>query len=513
MGSERLKYSIANAKTSLLFYFVMLAVNLVSRRIFLDMLGDSAMGTAATMQRTVGLLNMAEMGITTSITCALFAPIYRQDREEINRIVSLFCYLFRLVGVAILVIGAGISFFTPILIEGEVSRLYIYASFFTFLFTTSLGYFFNYKQFLLLASQKTYIVTRITNYVLIAKIVCQVIAIRFLGAGYLSWLALEAVFALLFTLVLERRVGREYPWLSPSYALGRRIRKEYRYIFRNMKQVVSHKIANVMLTQTDTLIVSKMISVVMVTFYVNYAMIATKIVTLTGSMFSGVWASVGHLISEGDSRKIRLVFRQFSAISFFIGGVVSLCVWHLASPFISFMFGERYVLSDDILFCIVAAMFVSIVRQPLLVFLNGYSLYRDVWAAWCEAGLNLCISIAGAYYWGLLGVVLGTAVSTGLISLGWKPYFLFRNAFRMSPRGYYLSFLKYMAMLAVTAWAAARLLDLAGGVSCSGFGGFLLYASALFGFSSVVYGGLLYAASPAMREAVRLGWQVVRKKR
>ncbi len=513
MGSERLKYSITNAKTSLLFYFIMLAVNLISRRIFLDVLGDSSMGTAATMQRTVGLLNMAEMGITTSITCALFAPIYRQDREEINRIISLFCYLFRVVGVVILVVGAGVSFFTPMLIEGEVSRLYIYASFFTFLFTTSLGYFFNYKQFLLLASQKTYIVTRITNYVVIAKIICQAVSIRFFGAGYLFWLALEAVFALLFTVVLEKRVGREYPWLSPSYSLGRKIRKEYRYIFQNMKQVVSHKVANVMLTQTDTIIVSKMISVVMVTFYVNYAMIASKIVTLTGSMFSGVWASVGHLISEGNSSKIRLVFKQFSAIAFFIGGVVSLCVWHLASPFISFMFGERYVLSNDVLFCIVASMFVSIVRQPVMVFLNGYSLYRDVWAAWCEVALNLCISIVGAYYWGLLGVVLGTAVSTGLISLCWKPYFLFRSAFRISSRVYYLSFLKYMAVLLFTALLTAWVLNLAGGISCSGFGEFLLYAAVLFGFTSVVYGGLLYLFSSAMRDSVRLAFQVLSRKR
>ena len=148
----------------------MLLVNLFSRKIFLEFLGDTLNGLTTTMQFTIGLLNMADIGIVTAISCALFQPVFNNDKEEINRIISLFCFLFRIVGFVIIGIGMIILFFLPMWVKEEVPTPILVVSFLTFLFTTSLSYFVNYKQQLLLASQKTYIVTRIQNSVIILKI-------------------------------------------------------------------------------------------------------------------------------------------------------------------------------------------------------------------------------------------------------------------------------------------------------------------------------------------------------
>ena len=83
----------------------MLGLNLSPRKIFLEYLGDTLSGLVTTMQFTVGLLNMADIGISTAIIYALFKPIYDDDREEINRIISLFCYLFRLIGIGVVIAG------------------------------------------------------------------------------------------------------------------------------------------------------------------------------------------------------------------------------------------------------------------------------------------------------------------------------------------------------------------------------------------------------------------------
>ena len=78
-ATERLRYSIRNAKTSLVFYFIMLLVNLFSRKIFLEFLGDTLNGLTTTMQFTIGLLNMADIGIVTAISCALFQPVFNNE--------------------------------------------------------------------------------------------------------------------------------------------------------------------------------------------------------------------------------------------------------------------------------------------------------------------------------------------------------------------------------------------------------------------------------------------------
>lgn len=510
MLSNRLKHSITNAKTSLFFYFVMLFVNLYSRKVFLTFLGDTSMGVASSMNSIVGLLNMAEIGITTAIVCALFTPIYNKDKEEINRIISIFCFLFRIVGIAIMTVGFAISFFTPYFIKDEVNNMYVYLSFFVFLFTTSLSYFVNYKQFMLFAAQKTYIVTKINNLVILSKIIFQVLAVK-LGAGYVTWILLEAVFAIIYSVILERRIKKEYAWLKPSYALGKKIRKEYKHIFGTMKQVVSHKFANIMLTQTDTVVIGIILSATMVTHYVNYAMISSKIASFTGALFSGIWAGVGNLISEGDEKKIELIFKQYCSISFFLAGIVSICVWYLATPFVSIVFGKEYVLDNYILLCIVLSMLISIIKQPTLVFLNGYSLYKDVWAAWTEAALNILISVIGGIYWGLLGVILGTVVSTLLISALWKPYFLFKEAFKKPSSVYFITLAKYVMLLIISFFVIEYMIRIIyGQILCNSIMSFILWGGVLLIGSSLILGALMYISSASMRDSFNLIIKIVK---
>ena len=103
----------------------------------------------------------------------------------------------------------------------------IMLSFLTFLATSSLSYFVNYKQYLLSAYQRGYVIVRIFNITTITKIVLQMAALMWLGGGYASFLILEVVAAVVYSWLLERCVGREYPWLKPSFALGRSIKGEY----------------------------------------------------------------------------------------------------------------------------------------------------------------------------------------------------------------------------------------------------------------------------------------------
>lgn len=503
MASERITHGIRNARTSLAYYFIILVVNLVSRKIFLEYLGDTVSGLTTTMTYTVGLLNLADIGIVTAITFALFKPISEDNKTEINRIISLFCFLFRWVGLSIIAIGVVLIFFIPSFVGNQVPIIMGVASFCTFLFTTSLSYFVNYKQHLLTASQKGYVIVRIFNLTTIAKIGAQMAALVWLGMGYYSFLALEVIFAILYSIILERKVKRAYPWLKPTYALGRKIRKEYKQIFKSLKQIISHKFANVVLTQTDSIVIAQFISLSAVTLYYNYAMIISKLTTLITSLFSGSWAGVGNLITEGNKKKTYLVYRQYTAVTLFLAGVLCGAVWFLADPFITVWLGGRYVLDSNIFLMMIASLYVALLRQPINVFLNGYALYRDVWSAWLEAALNIVISIIGSIYWGLVGVVAGTAISTALIVLGWKPYFLFKYGLEERVRHFYLTLLKYGTVLVLVEYVIKVGVDMVG-YSCSNLFNFFIYAAIITGAISAFYGLIIYSISPSMRSVVRI---------
>ena len=69
-----------------------------------------------------------------------------------------------------------------------------------------------------------------------------------------------------------------------------------------------------------------------------------------------------------------------------------------------------------------------------------------------EGVINLGVAIAGGYYLGIKGVLLGAIVSTLLIIYGWRPYYLYRKGFKLNAfTGYFIPILKRWLLLAVNA--------------------------------------------------------------
>ena len=69
-----------------------------SRKIFLDSLGADFVGLTGTLQNLLGFLNLAEMGIGAAIGYVLYRPLFEQNKEKINEIISVLGYMYRLVG-------------------------------------------------------------------------------------------------------------------------------------------------------------------------------------------------------------------------------------------------------------------------------------------------------------------------------------------------------------------------------------------------------------------------------
>ena len=165
-----------------------------SRKVFIDYLGENIVGLNATIINLLGFLNLAELGITSAIATSLYKPLYQNDTNAINDIISIFNYLYRLVGCVILVIGLVATLFIPSIFDDKGIELkYIYAAYFVFFSTNLVSYFISYKQILLTADQKDYIIVTWTKIFNIIKVVLQIIALEGLNLGYYSWLLIELV--------------------------------------------------------------------------------------------------------------------------------------------------------------------------------------------------------------------------------------------------------------------------------------------------------------------------------
>lgn len=161
MAESRVKKGLLNAKVNLLFYFLSLGLSFFSRKTFLDNLGAEFIGLSGTLSNILSFLSLAEMGIGTAVAFNLYKPIAENNRKRINDLISVFGYLYNKIGIFISIAACIISIFLPLIFKDSNLPLgMIYFSFLSIVFSSLCGYFINYRQILLSADQKNYLVTK-----------------------------------------------------------------------------------------------------------------------------------------------------------------------------------------------------------------------------------------------------------------------------------------------------------------------------------------------------------------
>ena len=172
---SRVKKSLLNARVNLVFYFLSLAVAFFSRKIFLDTLSADFLGLTGTLNNLLGFLNLAELGINSAIGYVLYKPIFEHNTDKINEIISIFGYIYRWIGFIILGTGCILACFLPLIFPNNIFNLHIiYFAYFSYLTSSLIGYFANYKQTLLGADQKNYVVTAYFQSAMLLKTLFQI---------------------------------------------------------------------------------------------------------------------------------------------------------------------------------------------------------------------------------------------------------------------------------------------------------------------------------------------------
>lgn len=442
-NESRIHKSWMNTKVNLLFYLLMTAVTFFSRKIFLDRLGADFIGLTGTLQNILGFLNLAELGIGSAVSFVLFKPLREGDKQAISEIVSVFGYYYRKIGSIVLGIAVLVSLFFPFIFTDSIfDNSLIYFAFYAFLLSSLIGYFINFRQILLTADQKKYVVTAYFQTANIVKIFIQM-AVAIYATNLYLWVAIELSFGLIYAVILNWKIRQHYPWLEATVDKGNRERRNYPVIITKTKQVFIHKFKDFLLSQSDQILVFAFVSLKMVAYYGNYVMVTSKVIMLFSTAMDGMFASVGNLIAENDRQKIQQVFWELVCFRFFIGGVVVFCVYHLMVPFITLWVGPQYILEHSILVLLMVSTFIMLTRGAVDMFNAGYGNYGDLWAAWVEGGLFLLVTVVAASQWGLIGILIGKIVSTIPIVVIWKPVYLYREGFHLPTKMYWKSVFWY----------------------------------------------------------------------
>lgn len=443
-SKSRTGKSLKNVQVATFFYFVNLVLQFFSRKVFLEYLGSEVLGLNTTAQNLLGFLNIAELGIGTAVAYNLYKPLHDKDKQAIIDIVTVQGWIYRRIAF-IVALGAIIlmCFFPIMFAKANIPLWYAYGSFIVLLFGALLDYSINYKQIVLSADQKQYKITYSVQSVKIVKIILQILAIRFLLNGYLYWLILEIIMAIVTALVLNIQIKREYPWLHINVKEGKRLHAKYPNIIKKTKQVFFHKIGSFVLGQTTPLIIYGFATLTLVAIYGNYMLIVTAAILLMDALFNGIGGGIGNLVAEGNKSKILEVYWELVSARIWVASIFCTTFYMAGDQFISLWIGSNYILPKLPLILLIMTAFIRLTRTND-AFINAYGLFQDIWAPIIEAALNIGLSVLLGYISGLSGILTGVLISQLLIICIWKPYFLFKNGFKESIFTYIARFGKLM---------------------------------------------------------------------
>lgn len=435
---SRTRKTVKNISVSTIFLIVETILKFLSRSVFIEYIGTEILGLNTTIWNILNFLNLAELGVGTAITVTLYRPLLNNDRESINEILALQGHFYKWISIVILFGGFVVMGFFPWIFEkAQVPTWTIYATFLVLLFCSVIGNFVNYRQTLLVADQKAYKISYSGKSVMIIKRLLQILAIYCLPEGYVWWLILETVFAIIGAIAIRWVTNKEYPFLCNVDKTFKDLRHKYKSVSEKISQLIYHKITTFIVSETTPLIIYGFISLTEVAVYGNYMTIMVGLYQLSFVILSGITPGVGNLVAEGNMDNIIKVYKELFIVRFIFSAVVFWGLMMFMDSFIALWVGREYILGNLTLWLLAGFLFIRMNRTPVDIFINAYGLFDDVKSPIIEGITNLSLAIAGGYFYGLNGIIAGSIIGTLVVILIWKPYYLFHRGFNMSVRLYY----------------------------------------------------------------------------
>ncbi len=425
--SSRTSSSLRNGVWSTSLMLVNIFLGFVARSVFIRHVGVDLLGLNTSVENMLGALNIAELGVSYAISSSLYGPMARGEHKAVAEIIALQGWIYR--RVACFIIAASVvfmAFFPVIFSDVDFPLSYAYAAYAAYLFSSLLGFFVNYKMVAIEVRQESYkidIATRLPNAL---RTILQILALAFTSYGYEIWLALNVLCAIVSSVILSRIVKRDHPYLAAHVEVRRSLFRQYPMVGSKVRQLMVHRLSAVAFQRSSPLILIAFASIADVGVYGNYMLIFTGVSMLVESLFKGVQASVGNLVTSSSRAHSLDVFGEILAMRVIVAAVCAFGFYVCAPSFMTLWVGPDLRFDSLATLLISVILFIDISRSAVDAFINAYGFFSDVWASVAEAVINIGLSIALGSLWGLHGVLLGVLVSLVAIVLGWKPYFLFR---------------------------------------------------------------------------------------
>lgn len=429
-GSRTTK-TIRNTAVGLIGLILSQLVTFVTKSVFVRLLGAEYNGVNGLFSNVLSILNLAELGFATSVAYALYKPLQEGDELKQAALMNYFARVYRIIAVIVAVVGCCCIPFLQYLIAEDISELsfslnQLRGYFAMFLANTVCSYLLAYKRTIITADQNNYIISTVDNSCNIALNVLQIVLLLIYN-NYYAYLATMIAKTLINNIILQIIADKKYPQLR-KYKRAKLLSEDKKSLLRNVEASFVHRLGNVAMTGTTSIIISSFISLIAAGQYSNYFMICSSVNMVIDILFTSMTASLGNLcVSESEEAQYQ-VFKRVRYLSYFCGVFTLVCYICLFNPFIEIWVGEDMLMPFAVVVAISFNSSKTYFRKAVNTFKDAKGMFRADWyKPIIEAVVSIGTAIGLSYVWGTFGVIFGHIIATMVFAVPIEYYVLFKK--------------------------------------------------------------------------------------
>jgi O-antigen/teichoic acid export membrane protein len=427
--------------TGLAGQFILSIAGFVTRTVFIHVLGSTYLGVSGLFSNILTLLSFAELGIGQAIIFSLYKPIAEYDEDKICSLMRLYEKVYRFLFVFVLGVGLALLPALPYIISDIDSIPNIRIIYALYVANSAISYLFAYRSSFITACQKNYVINVVSVGSNIVMCIVQVVTLL-IFRNYFVYLGIQIAFGFIPNIVSYIYSGIAFPFLKKK-DVKPLSRPELKKIKDNVKALILYKVGTLALNSTDNIIISSFVGITTVGIYSNYTLLTSTISGFLASIFSNLTASIGNLNAKESDDKKSYIFNVINLATFWFYAVCAVCLFVCMTPFIHVWIGDEYVLPFSSSLIIAVNVYIGGMlfapfnyRQTMGLFMEGK------WRPIISAIINIVVSIIFARWWGLPGVLWGTAVARLTTNVWFDPYLVFKRGMNTSPVSYYIDYIK-----------------------------------------------------------------------
>ena len=449
--NSRIENSKRNIIGLLLNKIVGLLLPFLTRTIMIYYLGSIYLGLNSLFTSVLSVLSLAELGISTAMVFSMYEPMAKEDHKTVCALLNLYKRIYFIIGVVILILGAAVMPFLPILINGDFHKdINIYIVYSVNLINAVIGYFlFSYKESILIASQRTDVVGIINTVVCIILNVGQSI-ILVLTRNYYVYCLILPLSTIIGMMARCFIVDKMYPYYSCKGYVDENTKSE---IKKRVTGLFIYKLCDVLRFSLDSIVLSAFLGLTVLAKYNNYYYIMNAITGIMGVISTSITASVGNSIVKESQEKNYRDFVRIQLLYIWIAGFCSSELFCLYQPFMKIWVGNDLMFADSLILLFCLYFFINRWGDICFVYRQAAGLWwQDKIRPIVESLLNISLNIILVRIIGVAGVLVSTIIGLVFVNSIWGSRVLFKYYFNKYNQKKYIGRLLFYTIVTIFSW-------------------------------------------------------------